>query len=259
LIGLTKSDLNLGAKNVRLFLREHLGNKMKVYEIPGMRDKRAVFKDRSHAGEVLAQMLRPNYMGKENNIIFAIPAGGVPVGLMISKALNLNMDLVIVRKIQIPGNTEAGFGAMTLDGSTFLNETLIAQLNLSSFQVRNQIDVVKKELERRNKLFRQNKPMPSLHGQAVVLVDDGLASGYTMMASAHMVKQHGAEKVIAAVPTAPSRSIENIKKDIDELYCANIRDEAYFAVAEAYEQWHDLTEDEVLRFIRNLWETKIQN
>jgi predicted phosphoribosyltransferase len=96
---------------------------------------------------------------------------------------------------------------------------------------------------------------PNLHGKR-----EQYHIGYSGWRCACWFKdQHGAEKVIAAVPTVPPRSIENIKKDIDELYCANIRDEAYFAVAEAYEQWHDLTEDEVLRFIRNLWETKIQD
>ena len=195
-------------------------------------------------------MMSSRYIHKPDTTVLAIPAGGVPVGIEISERLKLPFDLIIVRKIQIPGNTEAGFGAMTPDGSVFLNEELLSYLNLTSAQIETQKEAVKKDLEARNQLFRDGKAFPDLSGKTVILADDGLASGYTMIASIHMVKQKGAERVIITVPTAPLRSIKKIDTMVDEIFCANIRDTIQFAVADAYRNWYDLSRQEVLDLLK---------
>ncbi len=161
-----------------------------------------------------------------------------------------SFDLVIVRKIQIPGNTEAGFGAMAYDGSVFLNESLLWRIDLKPSQIEAQTNVVKNELEKRNKMFRQGKPFPELTGKTVILVDDGLASGYTMMASIYMVKKMGARKTVVAVPTAPLRSLEEVETGVEEIYCANIRQGPVFAVADAYRHWYDLSQTEVIGLLK---------
>ncbi len=223
-----------------------------LYEIKELRNQQHVFRDRSDAGERLAEMLALRYGGTEDLMILAIPSGGVPVALRLRNRLGCPMDLLIVRKIQIPGNTEAGFGAMTLDGSLFLNESLIGELRLTSEQIEEQSRKVEADLEKRNKLFRKGEGLPDVKGRRVILVDDGLASGYTMMASIHQIRKMGAFKVVVAVPTAPTSSIQKIESGVHEIYCPNIRDGPFFAVAGAYEQWHDLSEQEVLKLLQTV-------
>jgi predicted phosphoribosyltransferase len=224
---------------------------MNIYELKKFRDKRYIFADRWDAGLTLASMIRSTHGPIKDGIVLAIPSGGVPVGMKMSETLDLSFDLAIVRKLQIPGNPEAGFGAITLDGSVFINEPLLAELNLSQAQIEEEKERVQDELIVRNKLFREGRPSTSLKGKTVIIADDGIASGYTMLASVYMAKEQTALKTIVAVPTAPMRSIEKIALKVDALFCINIRTGPYFAVADAYRQWYDLSQKEVLDLIKN--------
>jgi predicted phosphoribosyltransferase len=221
-----------------------------IRDLPEYKNREFVFLDRRDAGEVLSRMLRRKYAQRNTLSVLAIPSGGVPVGLEISGRLELVFDLVIVRKIQIPGNTEAGFGAMTQEGSVFLNERLLAELRLTPEEVEVQADTVRKELQRRNRLFRDDRPFPDLEGRTAIIVDDGLASGYTMKASIFAVRKQKAEHIVVAVPTAPIQALEMIEPVVDEVYCPNIREGPYFAVAAAYESWYDLDEEEVMQLLK---------
>jgi predicted phosphoribosyltransferase len=223
--------------------------KARLHEIGELRNRQYVFKDRSHAGKVLAATLSPEYGKAKDLLVLAIPSGGVPVALELADSFNCPMDLLIVRKLQIPGNPEAGFGAMTMDGAVFLNEPLLAELRLSRDQVEEQKLKVKGELEKRNDLFRKGRPFPHLDHRSVILVDDGLASGYTMTASIHEVKRKKAARTIVAVPTAPLSAIHRIGDLVDDIYCPNVREGPFFAVAGAYENWYDLDHDQVMRLI----------
>ena len=216
-----------------------------IHEIEKFRDQRYLFQDRFEAGEILAGMLKPEYAHIAEGMVLAVPAGGVPVGIQVRDALGLSFDLIIVRKLKIPGNPEAGFGAMTLDGTTFLNESLLAVLRLRDSQIEAEKARVRSELENRNARFRGGRPFPNLAGKKVILVDDGLASGFTMLAAVDMVKKAGARETVVAVPTAPLRTIERISAEADTIFCPNIRTAYSFAVAEAYRHWHDLDEKEV--------------
>ncbi|KPK21107.1 MAG: phosphoribosyltransferase [Nitrospira bacterium SG8_3] len=218
----------------------------RIYEKKELRGKNHVFKDRAEAGRVLAEMLVSEYKAAQDAIILAIPSGGVPVGLQVMRKLRLPFDLIIARKIPIPHNPEAGYGAVTLEGGVFLNEELVSRLGLKPSQIEKQISRLKKELEQRQALFRGKKPFPDLSGKTAILVDDGLASGYTMMASVYNVKNMGAKEIVIAVPTAPTETIKKIDPKVDEIYCPNVRDKIFFAVADAYEHWYDLSRAEVL-------------
>ncbi len=220
-----------------------------IYENKALRNRRRVFQDRFDAGRVLARMLEPAYADADDVIILGIPMGGLPVAAEIAAALECPMDLIIVRKLQIPGNTEAGFGAMTHEGDVFLNEPLLAGLGLTEDQVERQSDIVRDELERRNRHLRRGRPFPGVEGKTVILADDGLASGFTMKASVFMTAKRKAAKTVVAVPTAPMRTIEALSDGADEIYCANIRDVFSFAVADAYKNWHDLSEAEARALI----------
>ena len=218
----------------------------RIYEKKELRGKNHVFKDRVEAGRVVAEMLEPAYKAAQDAIVLAIPSGGVPVGLEVKNRLSLAFDLIIVRKIPLPHNPEAGYGAVTLEGGVFLNEDLVSRMRLSPSQIENQISHLRKELEERDALFRGRKPSPDLSRKRAILVDDGLASGYTMMASVHSAKGRGAKEIVVAIPTAPPETIEKIEPMVDEIYCPNVRGKIFFAVADAYEHWYDLSRAEVL-------------
>ncbi|MCF8061136.1 MAG: phosphoribosyltransferase [Deltaproteobacteria bacterium] len=218
----------------------------KVTEKEELRDRSEVFQDRWDAGEILAGMLKPEYGGRDDVHVLAIPAGGVPVGLKVREILNASFDLVIARKLKIPGNPEAGFGAMAYGGGRFLNEPLVSELRLDESDIEAETQVVQLELEKRNRLFREGRPFPNLSGRTVVLVDDGLASGYTMLSTLRMVRDQGGRSAVVAVPTAPQRTIDRLRTEADEIICPNIRTGMFFAVADAYVRWYDLQEQEVL-------------
>jgi len=224
---------------------------------PSLRDRIHVFKDRFHAGEVLSEMIRRN-VRLVDAILFAIPAGGVPVAYEISKRLKLPMDLAVVRKIQIPWNPEAGFGAVSWDGEIVLNKELIRLLELSREEVQESIRRTKNIVLERFRMFRRGKPIPDLRDKIVMIVDDGIASGYTMLVALRSLKKRSPEKIIVAAPTASTNAIEileeeaDFEEEADYIICPNIRGGATFAVADAYREWHDLTEEEVIGLLRKL-------
>jgi putative phosphoribosyl transferase len=213
-----------------------------------LRDKLYVFEDRKEAGRLLAKKL-DKYKGS-NAIVFGIPSGGIPVASEIADALKLPMDLIIVRKIQIPYNPEAGFGAMGPEGEVIFNEGLLSQLRLTEGEIKTQVQKTKDILKKRNRLFRGEKPFPPLKDKIVIIVDDGLASGYTMLAAIKFIKRNVPEKIVVVVPTASERTVNFILPEVDELICLNVRSRFPFAVADAYRTWYDLTDEEVLDIIK---------
>lgn len=218
-----------------------------IIEEPSLRDKVHVFRDRLDAGERLGRKL-VKYRG-EDGLALAIPSGGIPIGLTIARHLELPFDLVISRKIPIPGNPEAGFGALSFEGSLFLNKPLVSELHLTQEEIQDLSAPVLEEIHRRNEVFRGGRPFPDLRGKIIILVDDGLASGYTMMASINFVKKRKPSRIVVAIPTAPESSVQLISASVDEILCLNIRRGFYFAVADAYHEWHDLSEGEVMEFL----------
>jgi len=222
----------------------------RLIEDPALRDRIHVFADRSNAGQRLAAQLE-GYRGTDA-CLFAIPAGGVPVAVEIAQALSIPLDLIIVRKIQLPWTTEAGFGALDPAGQAIFNEDLIHRLPLTPEEIDTQVKKTAAELKQREKRLRRGKPYPVLAGRPALVVDDGLASGYTMRAAIGFLKAQGAGKLIVAVPTASERTAWELLPLLDELYCPNIRGGYSFAVADAYKNWYDLTEEEVLSMMAPL-------
>lgn len=207
----------------------------------------AIFSDRAAAGRLLAEKLEP--YNTPSAIVLAIPSGGVPVGKEIAGHLHCDFDLLIVRKAQIPWNTEAGFGAVNMDGDIIINEPLVQTLRLTKDEIADQLQITKDTLRKRTKLFRREKGFPDLAGRTVILVDDGLASGYTMLIAIRYVKKRQPAKIIVAVPTGMSDTVASILQESDAVVCLNIRDTYPFAVASAYENWYDLTDAEVLKLM----------
>jgi predicted phosphoribosyltransferase len=212
-----------------------------------LRNRAFVFENRVDAGRQLSLLL--SEFKSANAIVLAIPAGGVPVGIEIKKRWGFPFDLLIVRKVQIPWNTEAGFGAVNLDGEKVLNEELLHSLRLSEDVILAQIEKTREILKSREAMFRRGKPFPDLKHKVAILVDDGLASGFSMMSGIHFVKKRDPSKIVIATPTASYNTLLRISPLVDSLFCLNVREGYPYAVAEAYRSWHDLDEKEVLELL----------
>jgi predicted phosphoribosyltransferase len=215
-----------------------------------LRNKVSVFEDREDAGGKLASSLIR--FSSANTIVLAIPSGGVPVGKVVQRHLGCDFDLLIVRKVQIPWNTEAGFGAVNLDGDVLFNEGLLGVLGLPDEDISRQVAITQEILEKRNSLFRQDNPFPSLQDRSVILVDDGLASGFTMLAALEFVKKRDPGEVIVAVPTGSFETVQKVMKRVDRVYCLNVREKFPFAVASAYRNWYDLSDTEVINLVKSI-------
>ncbi len=218
-----------------------------LFEVKRLRNKRFVFADRADAGRQLSQLLSD--CRSSNAIVLAIPSGGVPVGIEIRERWGFAFDLLIVRKVQIPWNTEAGFGAVNLDGEEVLNEELLRSVRVSEDVIFSQIEKTREILKNREAMFRRGRPFPDLKNKIAILVDDGLASGYSMMAGIRFVKKWDPSKIVIAVPTASYNALLRISPLVDALYCLNVREGYPYAVAEAYRSWHDLDDKEVLELL----------
>lgn len=230
--------------------------KKKIFHMKRFFNEVDLFEDRAHAGSLLASCLsklfsKLNY-SLSNAIVLAIPAGGVPVGVMISEQLKIDFDIIVVRKLQIPYNPEAGFGALAPDGSIFLNEPLVRYLSLSDKVIREVKEKTLSIIKKREVKYRQNKAYPKINNRLVILTDDGLASGYTMLAAINWVKKRNPSKIVVAVPTAPVRTSVMISELIDALLVLNLREDFYFAVADAYIHWYDLSDGDVVFWLRKI-------
>ncbi len=204
------------------------------------------FKDRQEAGKKLADRLAA--FREQSPLVLAIPRGGVPVGCEISKALHAPFDLIIPRKLPIPYNPEAGFGAVTPDGTVVLNEALVRQLGLSKADIDNIVMTVMGEVQRRVKEYRPGPPLDP-KGRTVIIVDDGLASGYTMIAAVRDIKKKSPAKVIVAVPCSPRSSVELLENEADEVISLYVQEYGSFAVASYYESFPDLSDGQVLAML----------
>jgi predicted phosphoribosyltransferase len=220
------------------------------------------YESRIKAGEILAEfVLSQNPVlkkfitnGIERVCLFAIPNGGVPVAEGFCRTLNIDFDILIVRKIKIPFNTEAGFGSVTTDGTILINESLLSRLNLSGKSIQNSIETTKREIKERIDYYNKPTDMESSYNSIIknnyiFIMDDGLASGFTMLAAIKMIKKYKPKQLYIGVPTAPQHTITRIQNEVDEIYCPNIKKTSWFAVADAYKHWYDVPESEVLDMI----------
>jgi putative phosphoribosyl transferase len=215
-----------------------------IVDNPRLREQRFVFRDRHDAGRQLGEFLRAHPVPGEP-LVLAIPAGGVPIGREVALALGAPLSLAVVRKIRIPGTTESGFGAVTWDGQVLINERLRAVLGLSGPEVERAVAETQRNVAERVARFTGGKPVPAMAGKTVILTDDGLASGFTMLAAIRSLRSHGPARIVAAVPTASASAASLAAGQADMVVCLNIRSGRSFAVAEAYEEWHDLDDREV--------------
>jgi len=217
---------------------------MKIIDDPSLREKIKIFRDRVDAAEKLAERLS-EYKDRTDAVVLAIPSGGAPIGLILSRKLNLDFNLVMVRKIHLPWNPEAGFGAVAWDGTYLLNHELVELTQLSpniiAKCISNEINEIKFQM-REWGLIEYNLDVKD---KVAIITDDGLASGYTMSVAVETVKKRGSKQVIVAVPTGSSEALRMLHDKVDMIICLNVRSSRVFAVADAYIEWRDISDDEV--------------
>ena len=219
-----------------------------IVDEPSLRDRVHVFDDRLHAGELLAEKLEV-YREMEGVYVLAIPAGGVQVAFVVAKRLNIPLDVVVIRKIHVPWNREAGFGAVSWDGIIFLNEPLVAALGLTKEDIDRCVAEEKEIIRMRLKKFRGGRPFPDLREKTAIIVDDGLASGFSMLTTVKAIERRKPREMVVAIPTAPISAIQLIRPHVDKVVCLNIRSGPFFAVADAYKLWYDLEDEDVIEVL----------
>ncbi len=197
-------------------------------------------------------------LGEYNNqsvVVLAIPNGGVPVALEVASALNADLDLVISRKIPLPLNPEAGFGAVADDGTIILNEEVVKRIGLSRYQIEYEASKVRAEIKQRSLLYRGDRPLVRVNGRTVIIIDDGLASGFTMMAAVESVRHRRPREIVVAVPCASAIAVKQLERVVDKVITCFTAFTLRFAVADFYRYWHDVSDNEVIRYLRQ-WQMR---
>lgn len=223
-----------------------------IHELAQLCNRAAVFRDRAHAGELLAGMLEE--LRGSDTVVLAIPAGGVPVAVVIAERLALSLDVAVGSKITLPWNREAGYGAVAFDGSVRLNDELIAALALGQGVAQEGIAQTREKVRNRLEPLRGDRPWAELARRAAVIVDDGLATGYTLLAAAEAVRRYRPQRLLVAVPTGHAEAVERLAAVVDALYCANVREAVRFAVADAYVDWYDVDESSAAYMLKHDWQ-----
>jgi putative phosphoribosyl transferase len=216
-------------------------------------EKVVLFSDRVDAGRRLVSALRG--LVDKDAIVLAIPRGGVVVGYEVAKVLGVPLDVIIPRKIGAPGNPELAIGAMTEDGTVLLNERLVEQLQVSDYYIKRESAAQKLEIQRRLKLYRGEVPYPSLANRDVILVDDGIATGFTMKAALASVRKRGAKTVVVAIPVGPPSTIMELEQEADHVVCLHTP-ESFYAIGQFYRDFTQTRDEEVTILLKLIKEPR---
>lgn len=207
-----------------------------------------LFPDRTEAGRLLAARLE-KYAGKPDVIVLALPRGGVPVAYEVARALHAPMDVFVVRKLGIPGQEELAMGAVATGGVRVLNDQVVRGLGIPDYVIDAVVDWETEELKRRERVYRGDRPPPGVRGRTVILVDDGLATGSTMLAAVRALRQQGPARIVVAVPVASPDTCELLKAHVDEVVCA-ATPEPFYAVGLWYRDFSQTTDEEVRELLQ---------
>ena len=213
----------------------------------------AMFESRHDAGRHLAAKL-----GEYDNrsvVVLAIPNGGVPVALEVARALNADLGLVICRKVPVLLKPEGSLGAAADDGTVILNEEAVKRIGFSRQKLEDEINKVRAEIKQRSLLYRGDQPLVIVGGRTVIIIDDGLASGFTMTAAVESVRHRRPKEIIVAVPVASAMAVKQVEKVADKVITCTTGFMPKFYVSDFYRYWYDLSDDEVIRYLKQ-WQMR---
>jgi len=206
-----------------------------------------VFRDRKQAGELLARKLT-KYANREDVVVLAIPRGGVPVGFEVARALHVPLDVFIVRKLGVPWQEELAFGAVATGGVRVLDEQILESVHLTPEQIEKVTERENKELERRERVYRGKRAALAVKGKLVLLVDDGIATGSSMLAGITALRQLEPAQIIVATPVAPPTTCARLRKKADDLVCVSMP-VSFFAIGQFYENFLPTSDAEVCALV----------
>jgi putative phosphoribosyl transferase len=208
-----------------------------------------LYRNRSEAGKLLAAQLA-KYARRQDVFVFALPRGGVPVAFEVAKALRAPLDIFLVRKLGVPGHEELAMGAIATGGIRVLNREVVDNLGIPA----NVVDAVAarelRELERRERVYRGDRPEPEVRAKTVILVDDGLATGSTMRAAAAALRQQRPARIVVAVPVSAVETCDEYRMGVDEITCLKTP-EPFYGVGLWYEDFSQTTDQEVRELLEN--------
>ena len=202
-----------------------------------------LFMDRTEAGRALAKQVT-SLVNDSNVLVLALPRGGVPVGFEVARALDADLDVFLVRKLGMPGEEELAIGAIASGGVRVLNQELIQYLHVPENVIEEITQREQRELERRERLYRDDRSPLPVKGRTVVLVDDGLATGASMLAASRALRPQGAHRIVVAVPVAAPQTCDELRKEVDEVICT-ATPHPFGAVGIWYENFSQTTDEEV--------------
>jgi len=210
-----------------------------------------IFNDRHQAGEQLAEALEA-YRGREP-LILAVPRGGITVAAPVWERLGGDLDLIITRKIGAPYQPELAIGAVTGDGFVMINDRLVSRLNVDEAYIKKTAESEKKEIERRLKLYRGDYPLPAPDNRLVILIDDGVATGYTLLAALRSLQEKNPSRLVLAVPVGPPDTFARLAGEVDEL--VYLEAPAHFAaVGQFYRNFNQVGDSEVISILKKALE-----
>ena len=207
-----------------------------------------MFLDRFEAGLLLGEAVGSC---DSDACLLAIPRGGIEVGHAMALRLKRTLDVIIPRKIVLPEDPELALGAMTLDGSIEMNRELVEKLGLTASDIEELVRPVRAEISRRLRLYRGEQASPQLEGREVILIDDGLATGYTMMAAIKSVSREHPRRLVVAVPVSPASTCEHLRSFVDAVVVLHQARESCFAVSAFYTNFRDLPDEELVKLLHH--------
>ena len=216
-----------------------------------------LFHDRTEAGRELAAKLAA-YAGRPDVLVLGLPRGGVPVAYEVALALDAPLDVFLVRKLGLPGHEELAMGAIASGGVRVLNEDLVRRLRIPDHVIDAVAAEEKEELERRERLYRDDRPPPEVRDRTVILVDDGLATGSSMRAAVAALRQQGPAHIIVAVPIGAPDTCAEFRAETDETVCA-VTPEPFYAVGLWYEDFSPTSDAEVHDLLERAQPTELHS
>ena len=209
-----------------------------------------MFQDRKEAGRKLADKL-VKYTDEKDIIVLALPRGGVTIGVEIAKKIGASLDVIITRKIHFPGEPEYAIGAIAENGTVALNDQIVKRYKISQSYLDEEICKQKGEIERRLTAYRDGEKLTFIKDKIVILVDDGVATGFTIIAAINALKDEGIKKLIVAVPVSPQDTFSKLKSLVDEIICLETPED-FLAIGNFYNEFEQLTDEEVIQLIQNV-------
>lgn len=216
-----------------------------------------IFQNRTTAGRELAQQLK-QYANRKDVIVLGTPRGGVPVAFEVAKALEAPLDIFVLRKLGVPGHEELAFGAIASGGIRILDRQTIEGLGITGLEIERVTRAEQLELERRERAYRGGRPPLNVRRLAVILVDDGIATGSSMRAAVRALRQMNPATLVIATPVAPRSTCNRLRPEVDELVCLKMP-EPFYGVGQFYRDFSEVPDAEVIHLLECAWEQEDRN